>query len=131
MKFAQLFGRGRETALNASKHSVPEPTQHAADRLAPLRRSYLQRLERRVEEIAAYTKLLGSREFTAEELTTIHRTAHSMVSSSAIYGYGELSVVAKQAELVLEETAASRDERRACLRGLVESVITVLATSKD
>jgi HPt (histidine-containing phosphotransfer) domain-containing protein len=119
----------RSSDFNGSQTmTAPQKPGQTEDRLAPLRPAYLLRLTQRQEEIADAAGIAGTRAFTEEELRTIHRTAHSMGSSAAIYGYARLSEAARAAERILEDPTSTPDARAECLRHLAREAEAVLAS---
>src|SRR5437868_15057570 len=80
--------------------TAPQNPDEAEDRLAPLRPAYLRRLALRQTEVANAAVIAGTRPFGEDERKEIHRTAHSMGSSAAIYGYAQLSEAARAADRI-------------------------------
>lgn len=96
------------------------------DRLAPLRPAYLKRLALRADGIAAAAEAAAGPGLTEQEHTDMHRTAHSMASSAAIYGYSTLSNTAREAEAIFESAASTAEAKADCLSRLANAARTVL-----
>lgn len=107
--------------------TAPQNPDETQDRLAPLRPAYLRRLTLRQVEVAHAAAIAAMRAFGEEELKEIHRTAHSMGSSAAIYGYGGLSQAARAAERILEDPSSTPDARAECLQCLAREAEAVLS----
>lgn len=107
--------------------TAPRNADEAEDRLAPLRPAYLRRLTLRQIEVANAAAIAAARPFADDELRKIHRTAHSMGSSAAIYGYMRLSETARAAERILEDPVSTADARAECLARLAGEAQAVLA----
>lgn len=99
-----------------------------ADKLAALRPNYLRRLAARRTELAAAAAVLAGRDFTGDERQDAHRLVHSMGSSAAIYGYGDLSAAARAAERMFDDIASGRENRLTALLRVVEEARLVLET---
>src|ERR1700748_3373242 len=96
------------------------------DHLSVLRPKYLARLSERAELLKAF---LGKGTSTTQDWSEMHRLAHSMASSAAIYGYGDLSAAARAAEAVLGEPKADPIASQAALGRLLSCARTVLAAA--
>ena len=108
--------------------TASQDSDESGDRLAPLRPAYLRRLALRRTEIADAVAIAATRPFGEEELRDIHRVAHSMGSSAAIYGYAPLSEAARAAEHILEDPASTQTAKADCLQRLAREAETVLAS---
>jgi HPt (histidine-containing phosphotransfer) domain-containing protein len=120
--FADLNGLQTMTA--------PQDPDEAQDRLAPLRPAYLRRLTLRQMEVALAAAIAAMRAFSEEELREIHRTAHSMGSSAAIYGHARLSEAARAAERILEDPTSMAEAKAACLERLAREAEAVLVSEQ-
>ena len=111
--------------------TAPQKPDDAEDRLAPLRPAYLRRLALRRADIADAAAIAGARPFGEDELREIHRTAHSMGSSAAIYGHAQLSEAARAAERILEDPESTPGARVECLQHLAREAEAVLASQNQ
>jgi hypothetical protein len=90
------------------------------DVLAQLRPNYLARLRGRVVHLRAFADALGSGSLGLQERDELHRTAHSMASSAAIFGHAGLSAAARAAEEMFEDPHAGPAEQCASLSRLLD-----------
>jgi HPt (histidine-containing phosphotransfer) domain-containing protein len=98
------------------------------DILASLRPSYLARLEARVSHLRTFAQALGNGALQPVQQGELHRTAHSMASSAAIFGHSGLSAAARATEQVFEQSEIGVAEQRVSLHRLLSEAERVLAS---
>jgi HPt (histidine-containing phosphotransfer) domain-containing protein len=97
------------------------------DVLAQLRPNYLARLKSRIVHLRATADALDGGGLEPQERDELHRAAHSMASSAAIFGHGGLSAAARAVEQIFETPAVGWNEQCASLRRLLEEAERVTA----
>ncbi|HEX4157255.1 MAG TPA: Hpt domain-containing protein [Rhizomicrobium sp.] len=102
------------------------PTTPDSDILAGLRPNYRTRLEARVFRLRSFAEALGKGTLPAQHHDDLHRAAHSMASSAAIFGHVGLSAAALDTEKAFESSTGDIVEQRASLSCLLEEARRVL-----
>jgi HPt (histidine-containing phosphotransfer) domain-containing protein len=98
------------------------------DILAGLRPNYLAQLELRVSHLCDIADALGKGQLPAQQMDDLHRAAHSMASSAAIFGHGGLSAAARAVERIFEQSEIGLAEQRVSLFRLLSEAERVLAS---
>jgi hypothetical protein len=96
------------------------------DILASLRPNYLTRLEARVSNLCGFAETLGKGALAPQQRDELHRTAHSMASSAAIFGHAGLSAAARAVEQTFEQSDMALVEQRVTLFRLLNEAERVL-----
>jgi hypothetical protein len=117
------------TAIVTAVDNLVTKTAAGDDILTGLLPNYLARLEARVFRLRGLAGALGQGALPAQDQAELHRTAHSMASSAAIFGHWELSAAARAAEEIFESPAGGFTVQRASLLHLVEEAERVLGSS--
>jgi HPt (histidine-containing phosphotransfer) domain-containing protein len=105
---------------------VTKPMAADRDILAGLRPNYRMRLGARVSRLRTFAEALGQGALQMQQHDDLHRTAHSMASSAAIFGHSGLSAAACNAERAFEASTGNIVEQRASLSCLLEEARRVL-----
>ncbi len=98
----------------------------AREKLASLRKAYLEKLPERIKEAEEGWQDLSAKLEDRGSLVNLHRTVHTLAGSSATFGFGAISMAARSLEKVLKSLIDGKSYPPEELMGMVHSHIEEL-----